>query len=158
MRLYRNRPDTMTCHCVTEFTNQNGVSPNRSEARLTQHNTLCRYNVSRPSRLSSAVLVGWHVSADIRYSSRCRTSGQAVEEPLYRSIAALGCFQFFPRTDDRSQFRSSCARSVQTLRIAPLSSRSDLHEGPRLNSSRNNNILDLLLDPTGPFSRSNPTV
>ena len=138
----------MTCHCITEFTNQNGVSRNRSEARLTNDNTLSKKNVSRPSRLSNAAPVGWHVSADLRYLSRCRTSGHTVQEPASRSTAGFGCSQFF------SQLRSLCFRTVQTLRAAPPSSRSYLHEGPRLNSSRNHSLLGLFLDLTRLFSRS----
>ena len=148
----------MTCYCVTEFKNQNVVSNNRSEARLIKHNTLCRWNVSRPSRLSSAAPVGWHVSADLLSSSLCRSSGHAVEEPSSRSTASLGFSQFFLCTDDRSQFRSSCSRTVRTLSAVPLQSRSYIHESSRLNSSRNNSLLDRLLDPTSLFSRSRPSI
>ena len=112
-----------------------------------------------PQELLSAATIGWYISADLRPLSRCRTSGHTVEELPSRSTAGLSCSQFFSRTDNRSQLRSFCSRTVRTLRAAPPSSRSYHHEDSRLNSSRNNSLLDLFLDPTSLFEGvgSHPT-
>ena len=142
----------MTCYCGTEFTNQNGVISNRSEARLTKHNTLCRYNVSRPSILSSTAPVGWHVSADLRSSSRCRTSEHTIENHIPGRLPV-----------------SAVSRSSHARMIAPSSGLPVLgqfgcsvphhrpREDTRLNSSRNNSLIHLL-EPTVLLSRSRPSI